>query len=78
MQRFFESNQVAVIVNLIPLEATSAFPYLGRIITYNNSDWAEFYSNLWKSQRRWGVVSKMLGDTGSPIKECAIMYKVSF
>ena len=43
-------------VNLNPLEEKNALPYLGRMVTYNNSDWADLYSNLRKDQRIWGMV----------------------
>ena len=56
-------------VNLNPLEATTAFPYLGRTIRYNNSDWVALYS------RSWGLVAKVLGKIGSPIKAQAMIYK---
>ena len=65
-------------VNIKPLEANIELPYLGRTITYNNSDWEALYINLRKSQRRWGVVEKVLGKMGEPIKLRAIMYKALF
>ena len=58
-----------------PLEAATAFPCLGRTITYNNNYWVAIYSNLRKSHRRWGMVEKFLGKTGKPIKARAMMYK---
>ena len=57
---------IKVIIN--PLKETTLFPYLGRTITYNNSDWGALYINLQKTQKRWGVVAKVLGNTGAPIK----------
>ena len=63
-------------VNLNPLEATTELPYLGSTITYNNIDWAELYRNLHKSQRRWGMAAKAMGNTGEPIKAREMMYKV--
>ena len=55
-------------INLNPLGETTAFPYLGRTVTYNNSDWAALYRNLQKYHRRWGVVENFLGKMGDPIK----------
>ena len=46
------------------------------LVTYNNSDWAALYINLWKSWRRWGVVANVLGKTGALIKSQEMMYKV--
>ena len=74
MQRFFELNKVTIKVNINPLDAATELPYLGKTITYHNSDWVELYRNLGKSQRRWGMVEKVLGKTGSPIKVQAMMY----
>ena len=62
-------------VNLDPLEATTAFPYLVRTVTSNNSNQATLYKNLSKDQRRWGMVEKLLGKMGSPIEAQAMMYK---
>ena len=67
-QQYFETNQVVIRVNLDYLEAKTAFPYLGRTVTYNNSNWEEFYSNFIKSQRIQGISEKVLGKTGAPIK----------
>ena len=78
MQKCLEENQVSIRVNLNPLKATSAFPYLIHTVAYNNRNWAELYSNLRKAQRRWGVVEKVMGKTGAPIKYQAMMYKVVF
>ena len=75
LKRCFESKQVAIKVNMNPLEATTDFPYLGHPITYNNSDWAALYSNLQKDQRRWGMVEKVPGKMGKLIKERTMMYK---
>ena len=66
---------MAIRVNLNPLKATTAFPCLRHTITYNNSYWVALCSNLCKSKRRWGVVEKVMGKTGAPIKACAMVYK---
>ena len=73
MKQCFEANQVEIRVNLNTLEATTVFPYLGRKVTFNNSDWAELYRKMRKSQRRWGMVEKVLGNTGAPIKSQVMM-----
>ena len=59
---------MAIRVVLNPLEVTTVFPYLVRTFMYNNSDWVALYSNMWKYQRRWGMVENVLGKTGDPIK----------
>ena len=62
-------------VNPNPLEATTVFPYLVRTFTYNNSYWAALYSNLRKTQKKWGMVAKVLGKTGALIKARENIYK---
>ena len=42
---------------------------------YNNIDWEALYSNLRKSHRRWGMVAKVMGKMGAPIKAKAMVYK---
>ena len=40
------------------MDFTVELPYLGRTITYNNTNWAALYANLRKAQKRWGGGSK--------------------
>ena len=63
-------------MNLEPLETTTAFPYLGRAIAFNNSDWESLYGNMMKVQRQWGMVAKVLINTGATVWERAMIYKV--
>ena len=69
---------MAVRVNLIYLEETAEFPYLGIMVTYNNSDWELLYSHFRKAQKIWGMVSKFLGKKGAPIKAWEMIYKSVF
>ena len=62
-------------VNSEPLEPATAFPYLGRTVAYNNSNWAALYHNLWKARRRWGVVGKVVTKTGATVRAQGILYK---
>ena len=71
----FEENLVETRVNLNPLEVINTFPYLKRTDKSNNSDWDALYSKLRKDQRRWGMVEKVLGKMGVPIKAWEMMYK---
>ena len=63
-------------VYLGPLETTSAFPYLGRTVDFNNSDWSDLYRNMRKAQWWWGVVGKVLTKTGETAQAWAMIYKV--
>ena len=54
---------------------SEAFPYLGRMIAYNNSDWAEVYLNLRKSWRRWGMVARVIKRTGAIVRARRSVYK---
>ena len=41
-------NQAEIKVNINSLKEETSFPYLGRTITHNHSDWEALYSNLRK------------------------------
>ena len=76
MKYCFEASKVTIIVNADPLEPTAAFPQLGRIVAFNNSDWVDLYQKLRKAWHRWGVVAKVLTRTGSTVQSRAMLYKV--
>ena len=63
--------------DLKPLETTADFPYSGRTVAFNNSDWANLYGNLRKAQRRLGVVTKVMMKTGLTVWARAMIYKVA-
>ena len=67
---------MAIREQLEPLKATTTFPYLGRTVMYNNSNWEALYSKVRKAQQRWGIVTKVMWNTGAPIKSRSVMYKV--
>ena len=71
----FEAIQVLISVNVEPLDPDVEFPYLGRTVAYNNSDWAGLYHNLRKAQRRWGIVGKVVTKTGTTVQSQGILYK---
>ena len=48
-QRCFESSMVSFQIKAYTLPPLEAFPYVGRTIAYNNSDWAVVYLNLHKA-----------------------------
>ena len=52
LQGFFESSTVLFRINANTLPILEAFPYLGRTIAYNNSDWPEVFQNLKKARSR--------------------------
>ena len=51
LQCCFEASRVLFLINAKALPPSEAFTYLGRTITYNNSNWLAVYSNLRKSWR---------------------------
>ena len=75
LQRCFEASRVLFHNNADTLPLSDAFPYLGRTITYNNSDWAVVYLNLRKSQRRWGMIARVLEITGATVWARVAMYE---
>ena len=62
-------------INLNPLDSDVTFPYLGRTIAYNNSNWSSLYQNLSKAQSRQGMVSGMLVKVGVTMRARALFYK---
>ena len=62
-------------INAETLPSSEDFPYLGRKIAYNNSNWAAVYQNLRKARRRWGMVERVMERTGAPVQTWGYMYK---
>ena len=48
---------------------------MGRTVAYNNIDWVALYHNLWKTQRRWVMVGKVVAKTRSTVWAQGILYK---
>ena len=65
-------GKVDIRVNLEPLETTTAFPYLGHRVAFNNSDWVV---NLRKAQGRWGMVVKVPTKTIATVRARLMIYK---
>ena len=57
------------------MDTKSAFPYLGRTVAYNNSNWEALYQNLRKDQRRWGMLAKVLTKSGAVVWSQEMIYK---
>ena len=45
--------------------SSSSFLFLGRTVSYNNSDWAALDRNPSKAQKRWGMIARVLSETGA-------------
>ena len=45
------------------------------MIDYNNSDWPAVYQNLKKARMRWGIITRVLAETGAMVQARGIMYK---
>ena len=71
----FEESRVLFHINSKALPSLEAFPYLGRMITYNNRDWPTVYQNLKKAQRRWGMIARVLAKTGATVQARGMIYK---
>ena len=63
-------------INVDTLPPLEVFPYLGRKIAYNNSNWAAVYLNLCKARRRWGIVVSVIERTVEIVRSRVDMYKV--
>ena len=64
-------------INAKTLPPSEAFPYLGRKITYNSSDWTTVYLNLREAQRKWGMVARVLEKMGATFQARGAMYKAA-
>ena len=62
-------------INVEALPLSEALPYLVRMITYNNRNWAAVYHNLQKYRRRWGMVEGVLERTGATVRSRGEIYK---
>ena len=75
LQPCFEASRFSLHINSKTLPLSEEFPYLGRTISYNNKYWALVYLNLRKSQRLWGMISRVLEMTGAKVRYRGEMYK---
>ena len=62
-------------INAETLPPLEAFPYLGQMSAYNNSNSAAVYLNLRKAWRRWGMVARVLERKGETVQDREEMYK---
>ena len=53
------------------------FPHMGRIVAYNNINWAALYQNIRKAWQRWGMVAKVVTKTGLPVRVKGMLYKAT-
>ena len=65
LKRCVEASMISFHINVETLHLSNTFPYLGQMITYNNSNWAAVYLNMRKARRRWGMVARVLEKDGS-------------
>ena len=76
LQHFFEAGRASFHINTEALPPSEAFPYLGRIIAYNNSDWLVLYQNLRKYCRQWVMVARAMERAGATVRSQVLMYKL--
>ena len=50
------------------MDPTMDFPYLGRTVAYNNSNWAALYRILYNARLRWLIVPKVLTKAGAMVQ----------
>ena len=58
-----------------PLEITTAFRYLGRVLTAGDDDWIAVVGNLGKVRKSWGQLLRILSREGADQKVLGIFYK---
>ena len=62
-------------MNVDPLGPSAAFPYLGCIFAYYNSDWVALYQNLRKSRWSWVIFTKVITKMVSMVQVWGLFYK---
>ena len=62
-------------VNSEPLDPVAEFPYLGHMVTYNNSDWLILYQNLWKVCSQLYIVVNVVLKTWETVQARCMLYK---
>ena len=62
-------------INAESLPPSEAIPYLGRIIAFNNSDWAAVYQNLQRARRWQVIIARVMEMTGATVHAWGMMYK---
>ena len=62
-------------MGLSELDKVNVFCYLGRPLSYNNSDWVALYRNLKKAQAKWGMIARLLVREGASLRARGHFYK---
>jgi hypothetical protein len=70
------AKQVIFIDKGIPLERVLSLKYLGRQTAAADDDWPALYLNLKNTQKRWGMVSRILSWDGASKRISGIFYKL--
>ena len=68
LQRCFEASRFSFQINAETLPPSELFLFLGRTISYNNSDWAAVYLNLHKARRPWTMLARVLERMGETVR----------
>ena len=76
LHRCFDSSRVYFQINVDTLWTLEAFPYLGRTIVHNNSDWTMVLQKLRKARRQWGMILKILTKTVETVRACVMVYNL--
>ena len=75
LRRATDANAVGFTVNGVPLDRVTSFRYLGRELSFNNSDWPALFRQLQKARQRWGLLSRVLEHQGASIRAKGLFYK---
>ena len=62
-------------INEQPLENVQTFPYLGRILSYNNRDTLAMRHNLQKARAKWAMIRRLLARDKATPQISAIFYR---
>ena len=62
-------------VDNVELSNVTSFCYLGRPVTYNDSNWAALYKNLRKARTQWTKLARILVRDGATPRISGLFYK---
>ena len=51
------------------------FKYLGQVLTATDNDWMAVVGNLWKAQKIWARMERMLGQEGARPRFSGMFFK---
>ena len=58
-----------------PFKMVTLFKYLGQVLKVVDEDWLAVVRNLWKAQKSWTRLARILGWEGSSLRVSGMLFK---